>query len=352
MAKSDQVRIIILGAGKGGSSLLALLRRLPHVKIIGIADKNPLAPGLEQARAFHIPVAHTVESLLAQKDIDLIIDVTGDSKVSQLLLQLPNPKTEILKGTTSKLLWDLIGHEKQMEISLIQAEKLALIGTFVSCIAHDVNNPLYVILGLAQNIQEEATVPAIKESAQDIVNAAKRIAKMCHGLTLYSRRPTIKNDMDAVNLNRLLEEALNIAHYAVPMKGITVKKQFSECPVIHANQDEILQMLVNLVINAVHAMEGKGGTLSLNSKSSNGKVFLNISDTGCGIPKKRLHNLFEPFFTTKPPGVGTGLGLYSAKTITEKYGGKISVESEVDKGTTLALDFPAGNLATAHRKDS
>ena len=102
-------------------------------------------------------------------------------------------------------------------------------------------------------------------------------------------------------------------------------------------------MLVNLVINAVHAMEGRNGTLTLHSELDNGTVCLKITDTGTGIPEKHLRNLFVPFFTTKPPGVGTGLGLYSAKTITEKYGGHISVQSEVEKGTTFAIHFPSIN---------
>lgn len=341
MGQADQIRVIILGAGKGGTSLLELLRQLPHVRIVGISDKNPHASGLEFAKSCNIPVASNLVDLISQKDIDLIIDVTGDPAVAQLLHQHRHPHAEILKGTTSKLLWDLIGHEKQMETNLLQAEKLALIGTFVSSIAHDVNNPLYVILGLAQNIAEESDSEAIQDDAQHIVKATKRIAKMCHGMTLYSRKAPTTNHIEAVNLNAQFEEALNIARYAVSIKDITIEKKFVEGPVIQANQDEILQILVNLIINAVHAMKGRNGTLSLRSESHNGTVSLKISDTGCGIPENHLKNLFVPFFTTKPPGVGTGLGLYSAKTMTEKHGGRIGVESEVGKGTTFALHFSA-----------
>ena len=343
MVQSDQIRVIILGAGKGGSSLLEILHQLPHVKIVSVMDKNPRAHGLELAKSLNIPVADAIKSVVAREDIDLIIDVTGDPAVSHLLDQHRHPKAEVLKGTTSKLLWDLVGHEKQMETNLIQAEKLALIGTFVSSIAHDVNNPLYIILGLAQNIEEETESLQIKAAAQSIVSATKRIAKMCQGLTLYSRKPASSEYIEDINLNHLMEEALNIARYAVTMKDITVAKRLSESPVIRANQDEILQMLVNLVINAVHAMEGRNGTLTLHSELDNGTVCLKITDTGTGIPEKHLRNLFVPFFTTKPPGVGTGLGLYSAKTITEKYGGHISVQSEVEKGTTFAIHFPSIN---------
>ncbi len=119
-----------------------------------------------------------------------------------------------------------------------------------------------------------------------------------------------------------------------------VEKRYNGNPVIQANPHEILQVLVNLMVNAVHAME-EGGVLTLNSENPNGTVTLRITDTGSGIPEHHMANLFVPFFTTKPVGVGTGLGLYSAKSITEKYGGQIGVQSEVGKGTTFSLQFPA-----------
>ena len=123
---------------------------------------------------------------------------------------------------------------------------------------------------------------------------------------------------------------------------MVIEKQYADHPVIQANQDEILQVLVNLVINAIHAMEAGGpGALTLGSECQNGTVTLRITDTGTGIPEHHLANLFVPFFTTKPAGVGTGLGLYSAKAITEKHGGQISVQSEINKGTTFSLHFPA-----------
>ena len=340
MGSSDQIRVIILGAGKGGTSLLELLRQLPHVEIVGITDKDPHAPGLEHANSYNIPVTSDFLTLISQEEVDLILDVTGDPTVPSTLHQNRHPKTEILEGKTSKLLWDLIVHEQQLETNLIQSEKLASIGTFVSSIAHDVNNPLYVILGLAQSIAEDAESESIRDSAKDIVNATRRISKMCHGLTLYSRKPSSQEQRQEVDLNSQLEEALTIAHYATTLKEVTVKKEFDPQAIILANKDEILQVLVNLVINAVHAMKGRG-ILLLHSASQNGTVTMKVTDTGCGIPEQHLKNLFVPFFTTKPAGVGTGLGLYSAKSITEKFGGHISVQSKINKGTTFALHFPA-----------
>ena len=163
MNTQSSIRVIILGGGKGGRALLDLLFHLPHIHIVGIADTNPLAPGLEKATQLHIPVSHNCLQLMAQKDVDLIVNVTGDPKVARLLQQRRNPATQILDGVMAKLLWDIIGHEKQMEANLIQSEKLASIGTFVSSITHDVRNPLYMILGYAELIVEDSNDPSTKE---------------------------------------------------------------------------------------------------------------------------------------------------------------------------------------------
>lgn len=335
----EQIRVIILGAGKGGTALLDLFLQLPHIQLVGIADSNPLAPGLEKAQQANIPVSTNCIRLMAQKDVDLIIDVTGNPEISALLHQRRNPATEVLDGATAKLLWDIIGYEKKLEANLIQSEKLASIGTFVSSISHDVNNPLYAILGYAELLVEEAPDPSTKELAQGIVDATKRISRICRGLTLYSRKPDLET-VGIIDINTQLDEAWNIACFATDHREVVVEKRYAGHPVIQANQDEILQVLVNLVVNAIHAMDA-GGALTLSSECQNGTVSLRITDTGSGIPKHHLANLFVPFFTTKPAGVGTGLGLYSAKSITEKYGGQICVESEVNKGTTFSLHFPA-----------
>ena len=134
----SRIRVIILGGGNGGRAFLDLFLHLPHIHIVGIADTNPLAPGLQKAKQLSIPVSNNCVRLISQKDVDLIVDVTGDPEVSQLLHQRQNAGTEILDGATAKLLWDIIGYEKQMEANLIQSEKLASIGTFVSSITHDV----------------------------------------------------------------------------------------------------------------------------------------------------------------------------------------------------------------------
>ena len=117
-------------------------------------------------------------------------------------------------------------------------------------------------------------------------------------------------------------------------------KQYQPGAAVKGNPDELLHVLVNLITNAVHAMELGGGTLTLETTLCDGQVRVRISDTGCGIAPDKISEIFEPFFTTKAPGKGTGLGLYNVKTVVNNMHGTIAVDSRIDKGTTFTLSFP------------
>ncbi|TLY17387.1 MAG: GHKL domain-containing protein [Nitrospirae bacterium] len=177
-----------------------------------------------------------------------------------------------------------------------------------------------------------------------MIEAVKRTSAICKELTQYTRR-FAADDFVQVDLNRKLEEALKIARHAIVFQDLAVKKEYAPNAVIRARPDEVLHAFVNLIANAVQAMEGQG-TLTLVTGYEAGRVSVTISDTGSGIPKDHLEKIFEPFFTTKAPGKGTGLGLYNVKSIVEQHLGKLSVESEVGRGTTFRLQFPQAEQPT------
>jgi len=338
MGDQSRTRIVIIGAGKGGTALLELFIRLPHVEIVGIADMNPGAPGLHRAEELGIPTSHDAEKLISNDSINLIVDVTDDSSVQDLINRVKRPDVEVAGGATSKLLWDLVQHEADMQSQLFHSEKLASIGTFASGLAHDINNPMYIILGLAEFQLEEDNLQKLREYARDILVAGKEINKLCRGLTEYARQSSA-GDLIRVDLHETVEKALSIAKHATNPRQLSVEKEFS-CPIqIMARSEELLQVFVNLLINAIHAMEG-AGQLTLSSSCDNGKGFIAISDTGSGIPSDIVDKIFDPFFTTKPPGKGTGLGLHSVRAIVHKLQGELSVNSEVGKGTTFRMTFP------------
>jgi two-component system, NtrC family, sensor kinase len=344
MERSDSTKVAILGAGRGGLSLLDLLHRIPSIEIVGMTDRNPTAPGLERARELQVPIATNVQDLIKTHGVNLIVDVTADPEMEAYLHAHKLPGVNILSGSASRLLWKLIQHESKLEAELLQSEKLAGIGSFAAGIAHDINNPLQLILGLAENLAEERDLTTVHEQAQDIIEAVKRTSAICRDLTRYSRRASPHQDV-LVPVNEKLDEALKIARYASSLHDIEMIKQYQPGAAVKGNPDELLHVLVNLITNAVHAMERGGGTLTLETTLHDGQVHVRISDTGCGIALGKLDEIFEPFFTTKAPGKGTGLGLYNVKTIVNKMHGAIAIDSQIDRGTTFTLTFPKAEPA-------
>jgi signal transduction histidine kinase len=332
-------KVAILGAGRGGTALLDLLQLIPSIEIVGISDRDPGAPGLVRAKNLRIPVIDRVEELVYNHGVNLIMDVTGDPEVERFIQVHKRPETEVLTGSAARLLWELVRHEANLQAKLFHAEKLAGVGSFAAGIAHDINNPLQLIMGLAENLAEETDLKAVREQAGEIVEAVRRTSAICRDLTQYARK-TSARDETMVSLNSRLDEALKIARYAVSFHDISVQKQYEDGAAARGNPDEILHIFVNLITNAVQAMEQGGGTLTLTTQIVPNGVTVRVSDTGCGIDPKVLDQIFEPFFTTKEPGKGTGLGLYNVKTIVTKMRGNIDVESRVNHGTTFIITFP------------
>ncbi|MBX3235759.1 MAG: hypothetical protein KF814_06385 [Nitrospiraceae bacterium] len=331
--------IAILGAGRGGTVLLELFHQMPDVTIVGIADKDPAAPGLKRARELNVPVADHVPDLIRHAGASLIVDVTGDPNMAQTVGANKRPEAEVLSGATARLLWTLVQHERKLEAELLHAEKLAGLGSFAAGIAHDINNPLQLILGLAENLTEEGDLKAVHEQAHDIVNAVKRTSAICRDLTRYARRDGGDGDM-LVALNTKLEEALRIARYAVTLQDITVVRDYADQAQVRGNPDELLHVFVNLITNAVHAMSDRGTLTLSTSVNEDESVAVSVTDTGCGIPAEALPKIFEPLFTTKPPGKGTGLGLYNVMSVISKMQGHICVNSTVGQGSTFRIEFP------------
>jgi len=332
------INVAILGGGKGGTAMVEAFVNLPHVNLVGISDTNPRALGLKVAKFHKIPTIPRSLDLIQNPTVQLIIDVTGDPSMPSLIAEHKCPGTEVLGGAGAKVLWDFIQHSIMMQTQLFQAEKLAGIGTFASGIAHDINNPLYVILAMAEHIQEELNLDIIREHAASIHEAAQRIHAISQNITQYARASK-SQEGTTIDLNAKLDEALTIARYATKFHEIVIQKHYRENLEITAKPEEILQVFVNLMTNAIHAMEKKG-SLTLSTDQQNGLIHVGISDTGCGIPPENLQKIFDPFFTTKTRGMGTGLGLYNVRTILRKYRGDLSIESVVGKGTTFTLSFP------------
>ncbi len=231
-----------------------------------------------------------------------------------------------------------ITEERRLQEQLIQSEKLAGIGILASGVAHEINNPLTGIIGMAEILLEEESAEN-KDYVKDVMNCAQRIGEIVKGLKSYSRAAR-EGEHSLVDLNEVLEESLKMVRLALKKSPVEVIKKFEPIEKIQANMGEIQQVFTNLITNAFQAVDGKGGELVLSTRSFKSSVEVKVSDNGQGIPQKYLKQIFDPFFTTKKPGEGTGLGLNIVYRIVTKYDGTIDVESKEQMGTTFTIQFP------------
>ncbi len=221
---------------------------------------------------------------------------------------------------------------------LIQAEKVATIGTMASGIGHEINNPLYVIMGRAEAIRDEKDISARNEYVQEIIKHTKHISAIVKNLSGYSH-PTSQHELEEIDVHEKLAQALAMAKLSLLDDRIEIRQNFAPVPKIVAKPEDIQQVFFNVIRNGVQAMAGKG-ILELTTTHEDSQVCIRIKDTGTGIRAEHLGRIFVPFFTTKGPDEGEGLGMYIVQKIVNKYNGSVTLESQVGEGTTVTIRFP------------
>ncbi|WHZ17553.1 MAG: Circadian input kinase A [Nitrospira sp.] len=236
------------------------------------------------------------------------------------------------------VLWD-ITEEKQLQDQLIQAEKLSSLGTMVSGMAHEINNPAQAILSMAELIQEEADPAKVKEFAADIVDYARHVSTVVRDFASYARSSG-RDGETVIDVAERLMEAVKMVRRGPHFGYVEVVTHFEALAFLRARKGEIDQVFVNLINNAAQAMNGTG-RLTLATAQDGGWIDVAVADNGPGIPPSVLPKIFDPFFTTKEAGKGTGLGLSIVHKIVTKHGGTITVDSIEGRGTTFRLRFPA-----------
>ncbi len=249
--------------------------------------------------------------------------------------QLAELGRDLEKGLTKKRK-DL----QQTQEQLRQAERLAELATLASGMAHEIGTPMSVILGRAEYLMHRTGDEATKKGLSTIVTQVERITKVMNQLLAIARRRPAERR--AVNLRQAIEENLEMFRERLSRHRIQVEIAFAESvPLISADADQMSQVFLNLIMNAIHAMPD-GGTLRVEGTQVNGNLRISLADTGHGIPAEHLSRIFDPFFTTKETGKGTGLGLTVVKGIIEEHGGTITVTSEPGRGTTFTITLPLG----------
>jgi signal transduction histidine kinase len=231
-----------------------------------------------------------------------------------------------------------ISQQKKLQEELAQSEKLAGIGTLASGIAHEINNPLTGIIGTAELLKDEVEANAeYAEYVNDIIHYAQNAAEVISELKEYTHKE--QQRAESVNISEVIDTSLKLAGRGMQLDDIRIEKQYEDGIEIEADPVELQQVFLNLIINAVQAMEGKG-ELRLSSKKVKDQAIVSIEDTGLGIDQKNMDRIFNPFFTTKDPRNGTGLGLSITHQIVTKLGGRITVKSSQGSGTEFTIYFP------------
>lgn len=233
-----------------------------------------------------------------------------------------------------------ITERKRLQAQLRRTERVAELGTVASGMAHEIGTPMNVILGRAEYLMERTKEEPVRKGLQTIVTQVERITRVMNQLLAFARRRPVEHR--AIDLRQTIEDNLEIFQERLSHSHITVETSFAEaCPFVHADADQMSQVLINLVMNAIHAMPN-GGTLraTLTPMPDRGVVTLTIADTGHGMPQEVIAKIFDPFFTTKEFGKGTGLGLTVVRGIIEEHGGTIQVESKAGAGTRFIICLP------------
>jgi signal transduction histidine kinase len=226
---------------------------------------------------------------------------------------------------------------KSSQAQMIQAAKLAAIGELAANIVHEIKNPIQVLMMGVEMMQLGKPVPNWPEL---VATKVKRLSEIVRRLMNFSRTVSDDLPLEAVNINKAIEETVAIVQHEYYTNGIDIESCLGEnLPSVTGNANHLQQVFLNLLINAKDAMPS-GGKINFVTEATSTHIQIRFSDTGVGIEKGLLDKIFTPFFTTKGEGKGTGLGLSICQKIVSQFRGEIAVKSEVGKGTTFIISLP------------
>ena len=249
-------------------------------------------------------------------------------------------------GTLQKSFYRLLRRIKEDEKekertqrNLLLTEKMVAIGKLTSEVAHEINNPLGGILNCIHHFKKGGlTVDKQREYLDLMEDGLRRIQKSVVNLLEYARNPHLERS--PTDLSLLIEKALSLLDHEIKKGRIEIKKEMTpHLPLIEVDKDQIHQVLINIILNAIQAMN-EGGDLKIGGSVLDDRLVLTVSDTGKGITEEIIPKVFDPFFTTKGEGKGTGLGLWISQGIIERHGGTIQLTSQEGYGTTVEIQLP------------
>ncbi len=229
---------------------------------------------------------------------------------------------------------------RRAQQQILQSEKLATIGQMAAGIAHELNTPLTYIMGNLELLALQDLTPAQREMLEAITRGSDRIRTLAQRLLAFSRPG--REEMVPLVPNDVIERSLELCQYQIASGRVQLVKSLApDLPRVLGVSNQLEMALINLVINAVHAMAERGGVLTVSSARRGNEVEITISDEGPGVPEKIRSRIYEPFVTTKPEGKGTGLGLSTVLMVLERHHGHIHFTTEEGRGTAFVVRLPA-----------
>ena len=342
--------------------IISQLEPVGYLECDGSTKAAPMARLLEQVMrsserylmtsALHLEAVHADYERLKQQ---------------HTALQQSEQRYKELASTLDQQVQAQVEEIKHAHQQLLQSEKLTAVGQLASGVAHEINNPLGFILsnlttaqGYMGDISEFLFLTTKNPPAETLqqlwqdkdlgfvledfdgllkesVEGAQRVAKIVGDLRDFSEVDT--TEMQEADLNSAITSVVTIAASRFG-KGVKLAQRLANIPPVVCQLGHIRQILLNLLINSMDALKGEGGVIVVSSSTSPGEVVISVKDNGCGIAPEVMTRIFDPFFTTHEVGEGTGLGLSVAHDVMVAHGGRITVNSKLGEGTTMALHFP------------
>jgi signal transduction histidine kinase/CheY-like chemotaxis protein len=318
---------------------LALLQK-PEEHIIGrrvSLDASQLQT--EPVHAENIEIKTETGSIRLDAQIAVGRDAKGTPQFVMLTLHDPKQRDTDVKNLQTKL---------------AIADRMIAVGTLAAGVAHELNNPLaYVLSNLRfatehmerQSMHEIADLGDVIEAVKDAREGAEKMRVIVRDLKSLSRTDEEKKTM--VDVRRCLESSITLAWNEIRHRARLIK-DFAEVPLVETNEARLVQVFLNLIVNAAQAIEPGNidkNAIRLETRIDNGQILVRVRDSGTGIKPEDMGRIFEAFFTTKPIGLGTGLGLAVCQRIVTGFGGQITCESKVGEGTTFTVRLPAAEAA-------
>ena len=230
---------------------------------------------------------------------------------------------------------------EEAHLQLVQTEKIASVGRMAAGVAHEIGNPLASISSLVQILQRKTQDDFFSEQLSNIKENIDRITKIVRELVDFSRPPSYEKALQ--DISDIIKTSVGIVKYDKRVRKVKFETDLKESlPKVNIAADQILQVFVNIMINALDAIQGNG-TIHVKSYNDEKNIYVDITDNGCGMDEKTIKKIFNPFFTTKEVGKGTGLGLSVSYGIVKQFNGEIKVKSKLNEGSTFTVILPIWN---------